>query len=107
MAQQFSTSGLLKTSRRKEIEIFIEFDYKGSKACIRCNADELGLLVESFENALLSLAILHPELLGDVYERIIRTPEDGEVMDIIKSEPGFRMLNYCIPGKNERGSSTS
>jgi hypothetical protein len=56
--------------------------------------DELGSLTRGFERAILSIAAVHPELLDEVYERILKIPEDDEVMDIIEYEPGFQLTAY-------------
>ena len=56
--------------------------------------DELGSLTRGFERAILSIAVVHPELLDEVYERILKIPEDDEVMDIIEYEPGFQLMAY-------------
>lgn len=58
------------------------------------DAEKLGSLARAFEHKVLSLAVFHPELLGEIHKRITEIPEDDEVMDIIDHENGFKLVDY-------------
>jgi hypothetical protein len=65
------------------------------------DVEELGSLARAFEKAILSIAVIHPELLDEIYDRILKIPEDDEVMDIIEYETGFTLLGYVNGDEQE------
>lgn len=52
-----------------------------------------GDLARKFEETILGLACIYPELLDTIHSRITLIPEDEEVIDIIETSPGFTLFS--------------